>query len=313
MNKPNRILDWLRLYGLDDILKWHRLGTGIGWAITAFGLIFAALFVVVIVQTFLVLFSGKLGDTPLRGLSFLLAFFVGAPFVIWRSVVAQRQVDTAAAALFNDKVNAATAELAARKEVTRVVGKRDKERVLTTWKDDLVRRAAAIDRLEGLAKEEPDEARRIARLLCVYVKELSRQEKPVPCTVELKDIDWTDAAVQRKTLSDLQDWSRKLVLDRTDMERAVHSLAALNTQIQAAEADKHAPPVIDLEGTNLQAMRLSGLNLTNANMTGTAMQGAVLIGAEMQGAVLSWAQMQGAVLFEAEMQGADLREAEMQG
>jgi hypothetical protein len=33
------------------------------------------------------------------------------------------------------------------------------------WEDDVVRRNAAIDRLEGLVRERPEEAERVARLL----------------------------------------------------------------------------------------------------------------------------------------------------
>ncbi|WP_172295895.1 hypothetical protein [Pseudoruegeria sp. HB172150] len=105
----------------------------------------------------------------------VLAALLGAPFVVWRSWIAAKQANIAEESLFNDKINAASEDLASRRQVTRVVQSDDgSEAVLTEWEDDLVKRAASIDRLEGLAEERPDSTARIARMLSVYVRELSK-------------------------------------------------------------------------------------------------------------------------------------------
>ena len=163
-----------------------------------------------------------------------------------------------------DKINAATEELAARKQVTRVVkNAASEEVVLTEWTDDLVRRAAAIDRLEGLAAEQPDEAMRIARLLCVYVKELSREHP-------------AEEVPEDATPDELREWAHGLHVKRSDMERAVQSLSRINAQVrERAEGDP--PVVIELEHANLQAFQLMGLNLQGANLSEASMQGAKLL------------------------------------
>ncbi len=274
----------------------------------------------------------------LAALTATMGAVVALPFTLIRLTLTRKQADTSAEALFNDKINAAAEGLAARRQVTRVIHQSTaEEAVLTEWQDDLVTRASAIDRLEGLANERPEEAGRIARMLSIYVRELSREFRAiVPPAGASPD--------------DLSDWARGLQVVRPDMEKAAQSLGRLQ------EIDGHTirpDSDIDLEGANLQGFRLTGLQFDNAvfsaakmqgayldgaelqgayldgaelqgayldgavlqaaTLSGAKMQGAYLDGAELQAAYLNWAEMQGADLSGAEMQGADLRGAEMQG
>jgi hypothetical protein len=163
------------------------------FGIYVIGLVFAVLFLLALVAAFLAVvdvITGVVSQRP-GGVSFgigaLLVALLGAPFLIWRTVVAQRTLEATQRqtvlqeeAQFNDKINAAATDLAARRQVTRIVGYGAQKRILTEWQDDLVTRAAAIDRLEGLAQEaiERDDyppAQRIARMLSIYVQELSRE------------------------------------------------------------------------------------------------------------------------------------------
>ena len=63
--------------------------------------------------------------------------------------------------------NIATADLSARRQIT--INKSD------VWQDDLLKRNAAIDTLEGLARENPGATGRITRMLSVYVREMTRE------------------------------------------------------------------------------------------------------------------------------------------
>lgn len=232
----------------------------------------------------------------LTALTATLGAVVAFPFTLIRIRLTRRQTETAEEALFNDKINAAATDLAARREVTRVVEQGGKEVVLTEWEDDLVTRAAAIDRLEGLASERPNEAGRIARQLSIYVRELSR-EFPAK---ELPD----DIAPE-----EIHAWIRSTPPARPDMEKAAQSLGRL----QKIDNNNLVPSDIDLRGANLQGFDLSESLFNYSRMTATHMQGAYLYGAEMQGANLIGAQMQGAHLDRAQMQGVNLNRAQMQG
>ncbi|MFV1877310.1 pentapeptide repeat-containing protein [Nioella sp.] len=232
----------------------------------------------------------------LTALTATLGAVVAFPVTLIRIALTRKQTETAEEALFNDKVNAAAGGLAARRQVTRVVGRGAKMQVLTEWEDDLVTRASAIDRLEGLAKERPDTAARVARMLSIYVRELSR-EYPAKEPPE-------GASTQ-----ELREWAAKLTPIRPDMEKAAQSLGRL----QRIDGHDIATGDIDLRHANLQGFDLGSLNFENVLFESAEMQGAILRDAEMQGANLRGAEMQGAILWGAQLQEAYLVEAQLQG
>ena len=217
---------------------------------------------------------------------------VAVPLTLYRAELTRRQTENAALTLFNEKINAATEGLHAMRQNT----ERDAGgAAVTIWEPDITRRNAAIDALHGLAEERPAETARIARMLSVYVRELSREVPPEPVPDD-------------KSPDDLRAWADTLKPKRSDMEKAVQTLGRLRKIDPGLAASD-----IDLTGANLQGMDLKGLDFTKATLTRTQMQRAVLRGAQMQGADLFAAQMQGADLFAAQMQGADLSGAQMQG
>jgi uncharacterized protein YjbI with pentapeptide repeats len=279
---PRTLADWLHIQTPPNYPAAPWIGAAIGFVIQLF-VIVTAVGILCVPFYFLALIAGwtHLGGadlaSALRGVAPLFAAVAAAPFVIWRTMVAQHQADLARAALFNDKVNAATEELAARKQITRVVGTDEGETVLTEWADDLIRRNAAIDRLQGLAQENPPEARRIARLLNIYVIELSKDHPPEQYPVDLDNVDWADKAARADRIQEIKNWTKTLTVKRSDMERAMHSLSALNTQIRQAEGPD-AAPVIDMRGqrVNLQKMDLQNCDFENSIFSNTHFDGAYL-------------------------------------
>lgn len=253
----------------------------------------------------------------LTALTATLGAVVAFPVMLIRIALTRKQTETAEEALFNDKINAAAEGLAARRQVTKAVAPGGSYKLHQDfWEDDLVTRASAIDRLEGLAKERPDTAARVARMLSVYVRELSReypaQEPPEGTTTE-----------------SLILWAWMHEPARPDMEKAAQSLGRL----QRIEGHTIEQGDIDLRYANLQGFDLAFLTFENALFEGAKMQGANLSDAEMHGASLMGAEMnganfmdakmrrsflmgammQGANLWGAKMQGANLRDAKMQG
>ncbi|WP_341862464.1 pentapeptide repeat-containing protein [Gymnodinialimonas sp. 57CJ19] len=305
--------------GLGQFPPAAALFAGAFWLILALTLAGGILTTIFTVPSAFSALTDDPDDTTLRWTLLTLTAMTGAlgavvafPFTLIRIGQTKRQTDLQDEALFNDKINAAATDLAARRTVTRVIGRGAKTQVLSEEEDDLVTRAAAIDRLEGLALERADVAPRIARMLSIYVQELSRDParaaKPTPAF---------------EGRAQMQEWARALrPIQRTDMERAVQSLGRINPKDDDAR-EAFDPKNIDLRRCNLQGFDLRGLNfqgiqlgeaqMQGANLIEAKMQGAYLFGAKMQEANLFGAKMQGANLFGAEMQGADLREAKMQG
>lgn len=170
------LLDWLGLRRTPDYSKARWLGGLISVAVIGVMLVLVGL----ISYQFFVAVSGlkdfvdaQAQSAAIRNTGLILAAVVGVPFLIWRSVVAQKQADTAEEALLNDKINAAADDLHARRLVT--MNPTEKQGRWDYHQDDIVRRNAAIDRLFGLAGESPEIAPRIARMLGVYVRELSAE------------------------------------------------------------------------------------------------------------------------------------------
>jgi uncharacterized protein YjbI with pentapeptide repeats len=291
-------LDWLGLRREPDFSRLRGLGGLICVAVIVFLVITVGAIAIQFFEAATGL--GAFGDaearsTVIRNIGLVLAAVVGLPFLIWRSVVAQKQVDVAEQGLFNDKINAAANDLHARRLVT--MNPDERENRWDYWQDDIVKRNAAIDRLEGLVRENPETAERISRLLCIYLRELSAENKP-------------QEVPQAATPKELRNWAGSLAQhSRSDMQNAAQVLGRL-AQIDGVDPDKVE---IDLRGANLQGFDLRGAVFNKARLMGALMQGADLGVAQMQGADLRGALMQGADLSRAKMQGADLGVAQMQG
>ncbi|MEO0658135.1 MAG: pentapeptide repeat-containing protein [Pseudomonadota bacterium] len=249
------------------------------------------------------------GDTPkeladaflfyvlrIAGLTTVLGAVIALPFTLIRLKLTQKQTDTATETLFNEKINAAANDLHAQRRISEW---KRKDGYVDIWEDDIIKRNAAIDRLQGLADEYKGEygaAARIARLLSVYVRELTR-EYPAKTAPD-------DASP-----NELRKWAGKLEPARSDMEKAVQTLG----RIRPLLGGKETPDAIDLSGANLQGFRLSALDFRNARLSAARLQGANLVGAQLQGAILIEARLQEADLNGARLQEADLNGARLQG
>lgn len=292
--KGDDLRSWLGFAETPKFLKSKPLGALIGVLLV---LLIASLFGLAVLAAFKLLGTALFGVGPKGtassfGLSGVIVAMIGAPLVVWRTTIAQKQTETAEEALFNDKINAAVSDLHAQRQVT----KWKEEGQPTGWQDNVTRRNGAIDRLLGLASEEPKAAPRIARILSVYVKELSREypAKAAPKTNDPKA---------------LRAWAQKLKVERSDIQNAVQVLGKLRTQ-SGQRLDKGE---IDLSETNLQGFDLFELDFEDVSFRGAQLQGAVLFSANLQYTVLINANLQGTDLLATKLQGAYLNDAKLQG
>ncbi|MBV0912890.1 pentapeptide repeat-containing protein [Anianabacter salinae] len=339
--------------GWPRLVKWLIAGI---WCLIVVTLLCGALFLFSVIL-FRQFEDGEDAATKLGATIFSFTASVAAlgaavafPFTLVRLHYNRRQVLTAEESLFNEKINAAATDLAARRQVTRVIGEGEEQKVLTEWEDDVVTRAAAIDRLEGLVEENHDAGDRVARLLSIYVRELSRQKDLEPKSHPRQD--WwqrVDAGEDPETVAKdlfenpedntteaLQEWARHLEPIRSDMEKAVQTLGRLQEiterilpiDLRRANLQGFDLGQLDyemglfsaarMEGTKLNGARLDGAFLNEARMDGATLinariERANLKGARMEGAILSGAKMEGAFLVEARLERAFLHEARMDG
>ena len=284
--------------GLEQLNSGLFFIAGVMWA-----LIFASLFFGLLSTIWLVISN----ETPttsddvwdwrftlvgMAALTATLGAVVALPFTLVRLTYVRRQTDTATQALFNDKIDAAVSDLHAQRQIT----KWDEKVAQNGWEDDVTRRNGAIDRLHGLAKEEPEAASRIARMLSVYVKELSR-EYPAKIPPSTDD------------LLVLKAWAENLVIARSDMQNAVQVLGKLR-----AESGKPLDEgEIDLSGVNLQGFNLVDLNFEGVLFSKAEMQGANLMETNLQRASLDDANLQGSLFLFAKLQRVDFYGTNLRG
>lgn len=295
--QPDALMKTKRNFGMPDLPDWLFLAGILMWSVLAFllftGLVGLILSVIVEAITKSAdLTQARVSVLQLAGLTATLGAVVALPFTILRLKVGREQAETQAAALFNDKINAASEDLHAMRQ--RTLHDKSGAYGKTIWEADVTRRNAAIDRLEGLVSERPSEASRAARLLCVYVRELSREYPP-----RNPGEGMTGAGLVR--------WAKSLRPERTDLQTAVTSLGRLCFSYHLSSED------MNLEGANLQGLHLPGITLRNANLSGAHLQGASLQMADLRGTDLSKALLIGSDLHSAKLQEAEVVEANLTG
>jgi uncharacterized protein YjbI with pentapeptide repeats len=278
-------------------------------------ILFVAVLAMLVMVGWHIFASGMIANDPDNLRWYVLSFvalltalggIIGTPLAIIRIWNSERQTSTQEEALFNEKINAAALDLAARRQVTRIVGHGANQRVLTEWQDDLVSRNAAINRLQGLANERSDSAPRIASLLSVYVVELSAEHP---------------AQVAPKGASPiaLRNWAEKLDDKRSDMEKAAQTLGRLldidGNDMPGATIDLRDAILqgFDLRDLSFKAARLRDAHLERTNLWGAHLEGADLWGAHLEGADLRGAHLEGADLRDAHLEGAYLGDAHLEG
>ncbi|MFD3190720.1 pentapeptide repeat-containing protein [Sedimentitalea sp. HM32M-2] len=216
----------------------------------------------------------------------VLGAVVALPFTLVRirlsreqTAIADQQKRIADEALFNDKIKAAADDLHARRQIKRISRLENPDEP-DFIEDDIMRRFAAIDRLQVLAQERPDEAPRITRMLCVYLRLLSKEIGP-----------------------DNPEHPR------ADMEAAAQTIGRMK-RFDNVEPDKIE---IDLRGANLAGFDLSGLCFDRANLSRTKLAGTNFASTSIRFANLRFANMQNTVLLETSLSCSDLSYARLQG
>ncbi len=331
-DKPT-LLDWLGLRREPDFSKARWLGGAVTVVIAT---VLAVLLIGTLIAFLKALFSDDPDAVALRNVGLVLAAMVGIPFLVWRSVVAQKQVDVAEQGHITDRINAAVQGLGADKIVKRPpMRKADGPAAATgDGKPDtappgmdevsapnLEVRIGSIYALERIAQDSDRDHVQVMEILCAYI----RQNAPASLAEPLPDA-WREAfeskdgqpAAGFPSFGEIQMWAGKLKQPREDIQVALTVLARRSKRQIALEGHVDDNGAwqgyrIDLRNTCLQRADLRKAAFDFADLRAAQMQGAELHQAQMQKANLRKAQMQGANLHRAQMREAELQSAQMQG
>ncbi|RPE71220.1 pentapeptide repeat protein [Pacificibacter maritimus] len=299
MSEKNGFLNWLGLKSIPDWGKSKTLGVFIGFALMclAFVTLLIGLFAIFGLSKALYLYAAggdqaKDASEAIRNIGLLVVALVALPFTIYRLKLTTEQNRHNEDVMFNEKLNDANNDLHARYQTS----EKQEDRYVDVWKDDIIRRNGAIDRLEALAIERPAMAPRIARMLCVYLREMTRDYPAEKMPQGLEGFE-------------LRKWANDLEVKRSDMETAAQVLGRLHEQTKVPATEL----AIDLTGVNLQAMQLDGLNFEHAKMNNSALDGAKILFANFTRAQLNYATLVNASLHRAKLVEAEMRSATLDG
>jgi len=326
-------------FGFAEPFDWRKRNY-LGPFISVVGtLIVGGLFFLAIAAAFKLLGSAVFGSLPNGagssfGLTGIIVAMIGAPFVVWRAFVAQKQVDVAEQGQITDRLNKAIEGLGAEKTVKDAGGE--------STEPNLEVRIGAIYALERIAQDSPRDHIQIMEILCAYIREnapLRQTPKNLFETCAEDTAERPDADTPKMPdWSEMYGWANTLPKPRTDIQVALEVIGRraprqITVERDATVRGSKVGYRLDLRSTCLQGADLSELEFTHGLFNQAQLQGAHLSEAQLQGADLgnanlSWANLRHAKLQKtnlgnanlhranlshAKLQSANLRRAELQG
>jgi len=195
--------------------------------------------------------SSALGSGPSLGMGALLAALLGAPFLVWGTVLKQRTVDFQQEGHITDRITAAVEQLGAEKTVKKIVDGQTQE----TSEPNIEVRIGAILSLERIAQDSTryDKGRdhvRVMEILCAYVRENSNarppRDFPLPEWEPLADDAteearaaheaWREARFADRDRNNAHEWAQSLPKPRADIAVALQVLGRRTAEQRLVEA-----------------------------------------------------------------------------
>lgn len=239
-------------------------------ALEAFGWIYMPVWLVILAGTLWALwlvFSGS--ESPIAldgfrslGLGALIAALLGAPFVIWGTVLKHQTVTFQKEGHMTDRITSAVEQLGAEKVVKKIIDGATQE----TSEPNIEVRIGAILSLERIAQDSTrhDNGRdhvRVMEILCAYIRQNSNAQKPVDFPlaewVPLKDdptdeesaahLNWREVRFGAEGGPLTRQWAKTLPEPHADVQLALSVIgrrSALQRKVEAAWPD---PPEANTE------------------------------------------------------------------
>lgn len=267
---PSNFVEWLGLSSKPDWSKARLLGTLLG--ITLF-LTSSTLIVLAVSAAIRLLLLGPGGATnsavqPLATSAVVIVAVLGTPFVLWRAVVAQRQVDIAEQGHITDRLTTAVQGLGAEK-TQKVLLADGSSREVTL--PNLEVRIGSIYALERIARDSPRDHINIMEILCAYI----RHNAPIVLGSGKQDDDSSREQRHYKPRDDIQTIVEVLGR-RTDQQRHIES--------EYISGSNHDAYKLNLVSCDLRGVDLSKKNFVGAIFSGSDLSGAFLINSNFNGA-----------------------------
>jgi uncharacterized protein YjbI with pentapeptide repeats len=223
-----------------------------------------------------------------RGLAVLLAAIVGAPFVIWRTWIAQKQSATAEQSHMTDRISKAVEQLGAEK----TVWEGGEQRTVP----NLEVRLGGIYALERIAQDSLRDHIPVMEILCAYVRNNAEKNTKRHWDENIHAENWAEERANKSNIRiDIQ--TALTVIGRRSPSRVKYERNSKVNSVKQRFA-------LDLHDTNLE-----WANLEKSDLRFAMLQNSSLIGANFQSAKLDKALFFNAILLGAKMNFSDIHGA----
>lgn len=342
--------EWLGLNYYPNFKTSKLFGSFIGFLLVAVSLFLVLAALIFAVRFSIMAFTLDLAAATaedVRNLGLVVAAIIGVPFLIWRSVVAQKQVDVAEQGQITDRINKAVEGLGAEKNAKRQ-RKNSKGELLYEEKEDnsgldfkrpimeevtepnLEVRIGAIYALERISQDSLRDHIQIMEILCAYV----RQNFPANMAVEPT---WTAVTPLRSSyfFSLTQqfynpDWFSDQEVRNNVLGSHLASLSGALGNYHESNAVKWAKslePRSDLQAiitvlgrrahvdTESDYKFVSDFNSVGfqLNLTSSNLQGIVAEGLDLRNAIMDGCSLDGSLFNRAQLSGISARNASFIG
>ncbi|WP_276653735.1 pentapeptide repeat-containing protein [Thalassospira lucentensis] len=303
------LLQWLGLKSEIDYAKNTLLGGFIGASLILFVLILLLVSIAVLLMIVATVFEGGLliadGQAEvIRNLGLLLAATVGLPFLVWRSIVAQKQVNVAEQGHITDRINEAVKGLGAEKVIKQIkktprYKKKNDEWLLEKGKPvpalrpdgepiidvenfeesvpNLEVRIGSIYALERIALDSPRDHIQIMEILCAYLRENAPAKSLNP---------WQPKITERPKV-------------RTDIQAVINIIGRrTKKQIEIEWTNRYRLDFrnTDLSGGDFRYGDFSGAKFHSCRLEAAMFDRALLHGSQFFGSLLNYASFMNAEL-----------------
>jgi uncharacterized protein YjbI with pentapeptide repeats len=340
------VREWLGLNNALDLAKITWIGRVLGNALLLLFILGIIATIIAVPAVFYQFLAAALGMEALnavekheaiRNTGLVVVAIIGAPFVVWRAVVAQKQVNVAEQSHITDRISKAVEQLGAEKVVKSLLKTKAGEAVydedgitpktIETTASNIEVRMGGIFALERIARDSPPDHLQILEILTAYIRENApasgARNPPEPAPEQPKDIsDEAAQATYHEKLSAYylwdgphHDWAEGLK-PRNDIQAAIKVIGRRPKNLRALEVTidkdgKETPIRLDLRETCLQGADMTAGVFNHTQFDESRMEAALLNQAELNGARLNRAELNGAWLNEAWLNGANLYAARL--
>ncbi|WP_052245259.1 pentapeptide repeat-containing protein [Halocynthiibacter namhaensis] len=289
--KKDDLMEWLGFANPPKFVNAPRFGRILGWFLMVFAILIFLLACGIIAKFTVSVFSGGLRTEidqarTTRELGTAVLALFGAPFLVWRTVIASKQAHTAEQGLYTDRIAKAVEQIGADKVVKQqrkdekgnLTYERDKDNKRIFSKPIMVEETApnlevrigGLYALERIARDSPKDHITVMEIICAYIRENCKPDvSQFPADDAPLDvwINW-DVPAQQHPRSDINTAISVINnRDKRQLEREKIRKFKLNLA------------GVDFRGLTVKLTNFSGTNFNNAKFLAATISNSTLRGA----------------------------------